>query len=157
MHFVTLSTDMHSSEVEQPKCRSNSIFSGSLENITIEFRESSVSNYLINKYKTFNQFKNTSLQSYNGYKNKIYKFVLNPRKLLFGSLIGYVALRHILPKKDMTYYRYDGTGDTLIGYNVINCILFDQVINWYDGTVCAPYNSYYWRRINYIYNDYSRK
>jgi len=57
----------------------------------------------------------------------------------------------------MIYYRYDGTGDTLIGYNIINCIFFDQVINWYDRTVCAPYNSYYWRRINYIYNDNSRK
>ena len=97
-----------------------------------------MSNYLINKYKTFNQFKNNSLQSYNGYKNKIYKFIFNPRKLLFGSLFGYVALRHILPKKDMIYDRYDVFGDTLIGYSVVNCIFFDQVIN-------------------YIYNDNSRK
>lgn len=80
---------------------------------------------------------------------------LNPRKLFFGSLVSYVALRHLLPKKDMTFNKYNLDGDELIAHSIVNCLLFDEMERWYDGDICYPTHSYFWRRINFITNDNS--
>jgi curved DNA-binding protein CbpA len=82
---------------------------------------------LTNYTPTFNKFKNYNLRS-----------------IFLGSVIGYITLRHILPKKDVIFDIYNSNGDKVFAHTYVNCILFDQVKVWYeDGDET---NSYFWRR-----------
>ena len=82
---------------------------------------------LTNYTLTFNKFKNYNLRS-----------------IFLGSVIGYITLRHILPKKDVIFDKYNSNGDKVFAHTYVNCILFDQVKVWYeDGDET---NSYFWRR-----------
>jgi len=143
-----------------------------ISNITNENTSSFINNFINNNNNRFstklyhdsitNRIKNSynhsvsslTLPLNNRFIKNISNLIFNNKyNILCGSIVSYIALRHILPKQDRVYNTYDYFGDRLIGYNVINCILFDQVVTWYDGADCYPTNRYFWRRINFIFND----
>ena len=73
------------------------------------------------------------------------------RTIFVRSIIGYITLRHILPKKELIFDNYNSLGDQLIGHTYVNCILFDQVQKWYtDGDLVYTLNSYFWRRTKIV-------
>jgi hypothetical protein len=67
------------------------------------------------------------------------------QKIFVAGLVSYIAVRHLLPKKE---YMVDYRDPELLTVNTQNCILFDQVETWYDlSSGCRPISSYHWRRI----------
>jgi len=111
----------------------------------------------ININSKTNKFKNNVISGLPRLPNWVSKRF--SKSNILGTLFaGYIALRHTLPKQDRVYnkYTYFGdklAGDRLVGYSVVNCILFDRVETWYDGDSCYPTTSYFWRRTNFIFND----
>jgi curved DNA-binding protein CbpA len=102
-------------------------------------------NSIINKRIGFNIDLDTKLQTF------------NLRQIISGTLLSYIALRHLLPKKEITIDKYNSVGDKLVGHTHINCILFHKITKWYDDdNMIYKSNSYYWRRTKILYNDTDR-
>ena len=63
----------------------------------------------------------------------------------FGLLGLYVGVRHLLPKQVL---EADYRDPELLSMVTHNCIFYDRVEYWFDGsTSCWSYTSFYWRRI----------
>jgi len=68
-------------------------------------------------------------------------------RCFFGFATAYVAARHFLPSKEITF------GSTnhlrLLSAQSHNLIFCDKIVCWYDSDGgCFPSNTYYWRRMN---------
>lgn len=123
----------------------------------------SVSNFSFNNLKNFTNLrfdKTNFIQNVdtNKYKHNLGGKTYDLRRWLFGTLLGYIGIRHLLPKKEIIIDKYNSIGDKLVGHTHINCILFHEIIKWYDDDhITYKSNSYYWRRIKILYNDTDRK
>ncbi len=115
-----------------------------------------------------NTYKNTNGNTYTNLNSNTCckrgrSIVFKPSVFIY-SLFGYVMLRHLLPKQDKVYDKRRWSDGALVRYySVTNWLLFDKVVTWSDGLTpndghaCAPHNSYFWRRINFIYKNKDNK
>ena len=114
--------------------------------------------YLLKSINTNNSYKsstNNSDKSSNCrvHNNNYYRSnTKSPAKLFFSLVVGYITLRHLLPKKDIIHHKQNEHGK-LVAQSNYNFLLFNRIQTWYDGKECQPINSYFWRRTNFIFCD----
>ena len=108
-------------------------------------------NKCFNKISNYNFTSVTKSININKFFTNSVKKKYDLRTIFLGSVIGYITLRHILPKKELIYDNYNSLGDQLVGHTYVNCILFDQVQRWYDDShLIYTTNSYFWRRVEIV-------